>query len=348
LLLKESRRIDGKRFISRPESYNDSLLFEVNAHMAEFKKRFPDSWKNIMVQGFYAYLVKIDYEKAVELFNEVLIHDPENVEANHMLSSIYKRKLLHEKALKHNLKAFRQNPQDANILHNIVQILWNMGDLENAIKVAQKRMEMFGRIGPLFGYNYSQGKISPPEFIEYVEQNVMNKYIQRDYSTIISMTNELEMSTYANYYFKAKSYFLLEELDSACHYAQMVTEQFRDGLYYRYMLPIETMFIILGNKERAMELVQKKIDAAMQIGDHLIASYNYKKQIKYLSLLGDYEEATEKLLELNRKFPQFGGFASLHNSPGYDKIKKEYPPFLEALNNLKLPKKSDLDVDELF
>ena len=153
LLLIESRRIHTKRFISTPELYYDSLLFEVNAHMAEFKKRFPDSWKNIMVQGYYAYLVKIDYEKAVELFNEVLIHDPENVEANHMLGSIYKRKLLHEKALKHNLKAFRQNPLQQNILQNIVQILGNMGDLENAIKVAQKGMEMFGSIGPLFSFN---------------------------------------------------------------------------------------------------------------------------------------------------------------------------------------------------
>ncbi len=160
------------------------------------------------------------------------------------------------------------------------------------------------------------------------------------------MTNELEMSTYANYYFKAQSYFLLEELDSASHYAQMVTGQFRDGPY-RWILPIEAMFIILGNKERAMELVQKKIDAAMQIGDHHIAVRNYKLQIQHLSLLGDYEEATEKLLVLNRKFPQFGNYVSRHNVPEYDKIKKEYPPLHEAWNNPKPPAKLKLKELEL-
>ena len=71
-------------------------------------------------------------------------------------------------------------------------------------------------------------------------------------------------------------------------------------------------------------------------------------------LIGEYisdkipEAATEKLLELNLNYPQYGDYASLYNLPEFDKIKKEHPPFLEALNNLKLPMKLQLEELELL
>ena len=33
----------------------------------------------------------------------------------------------------------------------------------------------------------------------------------------------------------------------------------------------------------------------------------------------------------------------LHTLPEFDKIKSEYPPYVDALNNLKLPPKPDLE-----
>ncbi len=54
------------------------------------------------------------------------------------------------------------------------------------------------------------------------------------------------------------------------------------------------------------------------------------------------------LHDLNNNFLQFGDYATIYNLPDYDKIKKEYPPFLEALNNLKLPMKLSLEELELL
>ena len=63
------------------------------------------------------------------------------------------------------------------------------------------------------------------------------------------------------------------------------------------------------------------------------------------SFLGEYSQATEKLKRLNADFPDLATYDYLNNNPLSDKIKKEYPPFKEALNNLKL--KPVMDVSKL-
>lgn len=221
-----------------------------------------------------------------------------------------------------------------------------MGDYESALLAVEKMIDLGGNDQLLMTLNYILGKISPPELIDDVEQSLRNKYIQRDYSSIISMIDEAEISTYVKYHFKAQSYFLLEELDSARHYAQMYTENYT---YTNYLYrPIETMYAILGNKEKSMQLVKMKIEKNKRIGDYQLLCEHYVLQIRLLCLHGDFQEATEKLVDLNKKYPQFGNYAALYNLPDYDKIKKEYPPFLEALNNLKLPMKLKIDELELL
>ena len=46
--------------------------------------------------------------------------------------------------------------------------------------------------------------------------------------------------------------------------------------------------------------------------------------------------ATKLLLELNSEYPEYGNYYFL-NHMVYDRAKKEYPPFAEAVANLKLP-----------
>jgi hypothetical protein len=58
-----------------------------------------------------------------------------------------------------------------------------------------------------------------------------------------------------------------------------------------------------------------------------------------LSILGEYNQATESLIALNRDYPNFGGYAVLFHDPYFDKIKKEFSPFVKALNDLKFPPK---------
>ena len=50
-----------------------------------------------------------------------------------------------------------------------------------------------------------------------------------------------------------------------------------------------------------------------------------------------YKEATETLIKMNHDYPGWGNYQSLLRGFETAKIRKEYPPFLEALKNLKLP-----------
>jgi hypothetical protein len=81
--------------------------------------------------------------------------------------------------------------------------------------------------------------------------------------------------------------------------------------------------------------------------DYFQACYAQIREIDLLCLFEDYEEATGKLIAMNKRFPQFGDYGLL-NYMTLDKAKKEYPPFLEALNNLKLPRKLVLEDFELL
>lgn len=55
-----------------------------------------------------------------------------------------------------------------------------------------------------------------------------------------------------------------------------------------------------------------------------------------LTLAKKYAEATELLLYINREHPEYGDFHLL-STYLFDRAKKEYSPFAEAVANLKLP-----------
>ena len=94
--------------------------------------------------------------------------------------------------------------------------------------------------------------------------------------------------------------------------------------------------MLLSEKESNISSVDLKSES------ELFRISIFRSEIELLSLLGDYKEATDLLINLNRSYPNYGMYANLFNNPRFDKIKSEYPPFVEALNNLKLPPKLDL------
>ncbi len=101
----------------------------------------------------------------------------------------------------------------------------------------------------------------------------------------------------------------------------------------------------MGNKEKAFNLLREgtKLAGAEDSDISLYCVRIIDWEIDLLSTMGEYEEATDLLLKINRSYPNYGDYASLFNLPRFDKIKSEYPPFVEALNNLKLPPKLDLE-----
>jgi len=61
-------------------------------------------------------------------------------------------------------------------------------------------------------------------------------------------------------------------------------------------------------------------------------------ELTFMTINGNYEAAGEQLQTMNREYPQMGNYAWL-NLPIYDRIKEEYPPFIDIINNLRLPPK---------
>jgi len=64
-----------------------------------------------------------------------------------------------------------------------------------------------------------------------------------------------------------------------------------------------------------------------------------------MAINGQYKEAGELLRSMNKDYPKVGAYAWL-NLPIYDRIKEEYPPFQDIINNLQMPPKLT-EVDRL-
>jgi class 3 adenylate cyclase/TolB-like protein len=310
---------------------------KVSAYVDEFKRRFPDSWKNNLVQGFYAYHGNRDYNQGMEFFKEVLIHDPENFAVNSNLGDINRRKLQLKQALQYYTKALHQDPKSTLAWRNISHVFGIMGDYAASLKATHKRKELGDDITDfLFMGNYNKGIPSPPELIKETWQELFNKAAQRNYTGVFAL---LDSTNYkASNYEIALLNWLTNQFDSARYYAALSTEEQKGTSW--------VLFAILGQKEEARQSISKWIEIHTNRGDSLQLCRTLKNEIEVLCILGEYEEATSKLIAMNERFPQYGDYGSF-NYITFDKIKKDYPPFLEALNNLNLPRKLVLEDFEL-
>lgn len=146
-------------------------------------------------------------------------------------------------------------------------------------------------------------------------------------------------SIHSRYYWKATAYYHLGIEDSVKFYGQLFLDStdFSPGTI--------RILGLMGNKEKAFNLLREgtKLAGAEDSDISLYCVRIIDWEIDLLSTMGEYEEATDLLLKINRSYPNYGDYASLFNLPRFDKIKSEYPPFVEALNNLKLPPKLDLE-----
>ena len=146
-------------------------------------------------------------------------------------------------------------------------------------------------------------------------------------------------SIQSRYYWKATAYHYLGIEDSVKFYGQLYLDS------TDFSTNTIKILGLLGNKEKALNLLREGFKLA-GAEDSDIWTYCNRIiiwEIDLLSQLGDYEEATDLLLNINRSYPNYGAYALLYNLPNFDKIKSEYPPFVDALNNLKLPQKLDLE-----
>jgi TolB-like protein len=312
----------------------DSVQKEVMDLRDYAKVHFSGSPQYTLILGFITYIIDQNYEEAQKLFEKVLAHDPENFDANSFIGSIYKRKLMHKEAMYHLTKARKLDPGRADIWEEIMIVFLNMGDYSSAEKAYHN--------GAILGMErdqnmfYEQGKTRPGQKEkDPLGYFIDKKFFERDFAGIIDMLDTTKMLDLTDIAFwKALSYYGLGVQDSVKHYGQFFLDQTGRPQWF--------IDALLGNREKVIEFFHGAIGSQPRS-----EKMNYcglrALEIGALAGLGDYEEATESLIKLNREYPEYGRYGGLFSHPLMDKIKRESPAFVQALNNLKLPPKLDLE-----
>jgi len=322
------------------ESEEYAMVMEEVMNLKDYSERhFSGSWKNILIQAHVAYHGNSDFDEGLKLYEEVLNHDPENFDAHNGLGAIYKRKLMQHKAIFHRSKARIMNPGDAIIWNEMMFVFWSLGDYSSAEKAAQNAINLGLPANSFTELFFEQGKTYPgAKELNPLYYYRTERFFKRDYAGIIALYDTTKLATIqSNYYWKAMAYYLLGIQDSVKFYGQLWLDNTDNPA------PAD-MFAILGNKEKALNVIRERRKHTVAGGSDILGVCSLiEKEIQLLSILGDYKEATDLLINLNRLYPNFAEYAKLFSHPTFDKIKSEYPPFVEALNNLKLPPKLDLE-----
>ncbi len=313
------------------------VLKEVMDLKAYSEKHFEGSPKHTLILGLVAYLVDRNMDEGQRIFERVLSDDPENADAHVWIGAIYKRKLMQKEAISHFSKASKLNPGEASYWLEMLLVFASMGDYSSAEKAYQNAV--FLGVSHDLGFDFiytEQGKSDPKlKEVDPTRYYLQRKWYERDLAGYLDMLDTItsyEPITIAG--LKAGAYYVLGIQDSVRHYSQLVLDS-TDGLNL-------FMHALLGNNENALRSIRE--GRKSETPSHKLSNcYSRLDEIELLSVLGEYKEATELLTKLNREYPSYGRYGPLYYDPLMDKIKREYPPFVEALNSLKLPPKLDLE-----
>lgn len=321
-------RLKGK------EEY-ERVLKEITVLKDYADAHFSSSPKYPLIQGFIAYLIDRDYDEGQKHFEKVLMHDPENFDAHNWIAAIYKRKLMQKEAIDHLSKARKLDPSYVSIWLEMTIVFATMGDYAAAEKAYHNGVILEMDEGDA-GIFWEQGKTRPglgeeDPFAYFVEK----RFIERDFAGLIDRIDTTKMINAIDIaWWKANAYYGLGIQDSVKHYAQFFLDS-TDGAN-----PI--LHAMLRNKEKAILAIDNAIGTLAPSEKMHYCNFRVG-EIVLLSILGEYKEATELLIKLNREYPSFGRYARLFHDPLMDKIKRESPAFVEALKNIKFPPKLELE-----
>ena len=301
------------------------------SHVTTFEDRFRESWNKHLVRGLYLYKVERQYDDAFKLFEEVLNYDPENEIALLNFAAIQKRRLEHKDAISNYVKLIQRNQTDGRFWEELGIVLKKMGDYESAEKAYRRALELGrGAEWAIREMQVAQGLRLPESQENNVNDQLAIKLLNREYLEILEIVDHVGLSEYQILDWKATVHFLMGQDDSH-HYAQEVLAAQPEGLDMRFF------HLVLGNRDEGLQGRQQIIDRYQEYGDDMNVCNLTMYYIQSLTILGEFEEATQKIIDLNQEYPAYGEYLTTINQPFFDKIKEEYPPFLKALDNLQLP-----------
>jgi TolB-like protein len=294
-------------------------------------ERFPDSWQKELAEAQIAYRIDFDYKKALQLFENVLVDNPDNVHAVYALSSIYKREFDFKKALVYGSKLINLNPAHGGNWVNIGQIFEFMGDNENAFKAYLKGWQLSKSKNFAEGMTYQAviAGISPDSLSDELKKadkgfTFWNYAAKRQWKHL-----KAESRAKANYEELAIACLALEQRDSALFFAnKMKLKNISDSL----------MYFVLTSQWNAVEEIDKRFDAQGKVmkDDRMVAAMDIATDVDLFVWGGDYKKATDKLKQLNKDYPEFRNYKRFSNNPLYDGIKKDYPEFGKALRSITM------------
>ena len=323
-------------------------LKTIEPYVRIVERRFPDSPKKKYFQGAYQYFFLQDLDKALELFNQILADDPGNSMTNTLAASILRRKLMLSEALVCALKGIRESPTTAPTWNEIYAVLtWN-GDIDNSRKAAWKFYE--NNNGPYTVYWWHERERMLEKLPDDVKKFVGAEYqadllLQRkEYGNLLDFADTARFADgkSTNHYYRALSFYLLgkdKEANQEC------------GAYVKSVKTYVPVALLRLNTNKSL-VIYSILKKEREQRDLIALTYlrRYSKQdlqtkfereawdFLYSALSGNYPEATAKLRKLNLGYPAIGSYSWI-NHPAFDRIKREYPPFLQALDQLVYPPK---------
>lgn len=316
----------------------DVTLEMIQPYRDYVEKNFPDDWKKRAVNGTYEYWALAHYQKGLDHFLDALKDAPSNGGIHSMVAAIYRRKLQLPEALEHLSISLKESPAAVIFWSELVAIFQMNGDYENAIKAAttvyQLNPTLMGNIYRLRVLTNSLGECPAAlkKNMRFYERD--NLMLARNFEGLkawIRKTQNDTVSAMAAPYYLAISNHVQGKDAEAERYARTYLAGKEDNFDRRM-----TVLGILG-KEGEFREALKQIGRSLE--EDLGLQWDQQTDlILYSVMRREFEEATRMLTDLNAAFPQVGDYAWL-SLPFYDRAKREYPPFAEAVKNLKLPPK---------
>jgi TolB-like protein len=316
---------------------------------------FPESWMKNEVRGIYAYWVEGEYNVGREYFEQALEENPLAPNALGLIGAIYRRTMHHNKAIENRALFVKTAPNSISTWNELAFIFEDNGDYE---KAELARLKMYALDNDNYIQLYGLKRVTSsldelPESVKVARGNTFKADLllqQRNFSGLnlfldtIKLDSSLNMADHA--YYKAINYYNLREDDSSKIYAQkFLNTDIKDISLYRQFSGRYAMLSILGLREEANHYLTRAFGIEVHHEDQT-RQFGYKaRELQYLAINGEYLEAGDLLRKMNKDYPKVGSYAWL-NLPILDRIKEEYPPFVDIINSLQMPPKLT-EVDRL-